>query len=584
MALFRSNCSEKGPYHDELLDEIRAGRLDVLHGAGSYGARFNQSLAPRREMIAEALDYLAKHAHVPKIWSNHGDDQNIHNIGGALPQYYHKGDEINSSCYILDILINNGFEYFWIDRHLVRSARTPVRLVAPERTRSGHTINVFSRFMGEMGWAPNGQNLNLQLNEQNLRAWIDNRQNVIIYQHWGCHHDENRWAYSPEGEPLTEESQAALRWLAEQQEAGAVEVVRLKDLLDTEAAKPVVEEADRIARVIVRDDKNDDHHHRYQIEHHTLGYFASRIAYLDPRGMRALDAGCGIGQWSLFLTDRFHTVEGFDSDGGAISFAKSIASSTRIPVEYSIKDIFSTGYPDEHFDFIVCYGVIFLVNALAALGELNRVTSHGGQLFLSVNSDDWYRYLVDERFANDPDEKRQSFVDPIWNAYVARCGGQERVEKLTRLRHGEFKGASMQDVDGHADFLKSFVSATADEKVGELIDGYGKYIRQGLVERLDALSIPREQPLPTAKRWMFWKHRPSVAEADIDEIPDSPLQALPLYNRPYLPGEFEAVAAAAGFQGFRWAPDASLSLSGSPPSDPPRILNKYAWECLLQKI
>src|SRR6266404_3580204 len=109
--LFRRDCTEKGPRHDELLEEIAAGRLDVLHSTGSYGARFSQGLKPERRLIGEALEYLSKNARVPRVWTNHGDENNTQNIGGAIPEHYHCGDLPSSDSFILDLLLEHGVEY-----------------------------------------------------------------------------------------------------------------------------------------------------------------------------------------------------------------------------------------------------------------------------------------------------------------------------------------------------------------------------------------------------------------------------------------------------------------------------------------
>jgi SAM-dependent methyltransferase len=577
MGLFRSDCSEKGPFHDELLEEIRTGRIDVLHSAGSYGAPFNRGFRPERRRIGQALEYLAKHAVVPRIWTNHGDDQNVQNVGGAYPNYYHRGDELGADAYILDMLLEYGFEYFWTDHHIVRPADVPKRLVAYERARSGQTIRVFSRFMGDLSWSPNGQNLARQINEQNLQQWIANGQNVILYQHWGCHHDDQRRAYSPQSHPLTEETQAALTWLSEQQDLGRISVVPLKELLDEEAAKPKLAETDRVARIIVAKDENPDGHHRYQVETHTLPYFAERVEFLDPRGRRALDAGCGIGQWSLFLTDRFHVVDGFDNDAGAIAMANSIAAGARLPASYAVRDIYDTGLVERSYDFVVCYGVIFLVDALRALRELFRVMTHGGQIFLSVNGDSWYVHLVLERFADEPDSKRRIFIEPLWNAYVARCGGQGRLGSLALRRHRDLVASIRGRGQERAPLLKSFLSAAADPQAAALIDSYGEYIRADLIRRLEYFgrSVGGGTVLTTVRRL------PGVAPGAA-AVADDPLPALPLRNRPYLPSEFKAVAAEAGFGELRWRPDAGLSLTGKDPAGAPRVLNAHAWECVLR--
>lgn len=594
MALFGRDCREKGPRHDEILAEIAAGRLDVLHSAGSYGARFAQGLAPQRELVAEALDYLAAHARVPKIWTNHGDACNIQNIGGSAPLPYHNGDLPGSKCYLMDLLLQHGFEYFWIDRHLTVNAEEPVRLVARERTRSGHDINVFNRFMGVMPWAPNGQNVALQINRKNLESWLENDQDIILYQHWGCHHDADSRAYSPTGHPLTEESQQALRWLAECRDKGEVEIVGLGELLAEQAAEPLRQEVDRIGRIHTRSQASaTDKHFHYQYHVHTFPYFAERIDHLDPRGKRALDAGCGVGQWTFAISDRFESVAAFDVDVPALAINAKVAASARIAnVEFTQQDICNTTYPAGSFDFVVSFGVIFLVDSAKALAELNRVMKPGAWLYMSVNGDGWYQYLVDERFGDSPDETREVFVDCLWNAYRARCGGDLRLRKVGLASQRRLAGAlARSDTDAVRDWLIGALSEQHRERCEPVIRDYSPYITMSLGRRvLDLLPAAGKDGLATVFRSAARNAANSVMLRMVGPKAIADGSDIPLTNRPYLPHEFETIAAEQGFPTFRWGPDASLSLD---PTKPPAELkpmhpplfgaNLRVWECLIQK-
>jgi len=68
------------------------------------------------------------------------------------------------------------------------------------------------------------------------------------------------------------------------------------------------------------------------------------------------------------------------------------------------------------------------------------------------------------------------------------------------------------------------------------------------------------------------------------------MSAIPLYNRPYLVEEFEQVARAVGFTGFRWGRDASLSFDLADSAAPLKPLhelyyegNLRVWECIVTK-
>ena len=128
MGLFTHDLTHPGPQHAWLLEQISSGVIDVIHSAGSYGARFNRGYRPDRSKIEKALVYLDKHAVVPKIWTNHGDALNTQNIGGFDPALHHEGDLLGSDSYCLDLLRDYGVEYFWLDRLIWRRSWLPYRV------------------------------------------------------------------------------------------------------------------------------------------------------------------------------------------------------------------------------------------------------------------------------------------------------------------------------------------------------------------------------------------------------------------------------------------------------------------------
>lgn len=235
MALFKSDLSEKGPRHDELLEHIRDGRLDILHSAGAFD-RLTTRIVPSRGLIAEGLAYLREHARVPAVWTNHGDEGNIQNIGwgGAT---YHQGDDPSSDCYILDILQQYGVRYYWTDRLYThdfvssRDGQGAPAIVRREPTRAGMTIQGFVRYRGALPKAPDAQSLAKQLTEEHMRQLVERGGAVVIYQHWCVHRDIDGRPFTARRPVFPTESQQALKHLADLRDRGLVEVRKTYELL-----------------------------------------------------------------------------------------------------------------------------------------------------------------------------------------------------------------------------------------------------------------------------------------------------------------------------------------------------------------
>lgn len=234
MALFKDSIDAKGPRHEEILEEVAAGRMAILHSAGNFSLTNSPSRCTRA-MVADGLAYLREHARVPAIWSNHGDVGDIQNIGGSQP-VYQQGDAPASPTYLLDLLLHYGVRYFWVDHgsrnEFVLQSPSGGAILQRERTRSGQVITCFLRYRGALAKAPDAQTLSQQLTEENLQALVAAGGSTIVYQHWCLHRDgEGRPATA--GRPVfPDASAAALRRVAALRDAGQLRVLPLTELLD----------------------------------------------------------------------------------------------------------------------------------------------------------------------------------------------------------------------------------------------------------------------------------------------------------------------------------------------------------------
>lgn len=117
---------------------------------------------------------------------------------------------------------------------------------------------------------------------------------------------------------------------------------------------------------------------------------------------QVLDGGCGLGEWTVFLTHQgFHTV-GLD-----ISQQTIAKLATLFPdLEFRCGDICKLDYPDGYFDAYFSWGVFehFEQGLGGGITEAHRVLKLGGTLFISVPFQNWRHIFRDSRAVEKWDE------------------------------------------------------------------------------------------------------------------------------------------------------------------------------------
>lgn len=116
----------------------------------------------------------------------------------------------------------------------------------------------------------------------------------------------------------------------------------------------------------------------------------------DPRGISALDLGCGPGFFSMLLARMGCRVDAMDLSPNMVR--QATANARREGLEGRIcfhqGDASDTGFAADSFDLIVLRNVTWLMrNPVAAYSEWLRILAPGGKLL--VFDANWYRYLAD---------------------------------------------------------------------------------------------------------------------------------------------------------------------------------------------
>ena len=95
-------------------------------------------------------------------------------------------------------------------------------------------------------------------------------------------------------------------------------------------------------------------------------------------GKEILDAGCGVGAFSEPLTTK-NLVYGVDFSAKSLEFAAKRGLRTQVG------DLSNLPFPDNKFDYVVCIGVIQLIeNYMPILHELVRVLKPGGTILVQT--------------------------------------------------------------------------------------------------------------------------------------------------------------------------------------------------------
>lgn len=251
MAFFAGmDWKQKSRSADAIFDYIRGGWIDTLHSFGNFNNHpTGQPGGFTREHAERALEALEEAGLTAKVWSNHGNRNNVQNV---LREDHWVGDRLGDARRHSDLLRRFGVTFVWSGFMSTEFRRDAA--VQPAELRDGQKMWQFSRqdsarfadmesaerLAGRFGamvrptasgavavaWHP--RTLHVQLASENLAALRDQGGYAIIGQHLGVWGGCNA---------LPEQAIEALRRLKEAEEAGDILVARTSRLLDYAATR-----------------------------------------------------------------------------------------------------------------------------------------------------------------------------------------------------------------------------------------------------------------------------------------------------------------------------------------------------------
>lgn len=108
-----------------------------------------------------------------------------------------------------------------------------------------------------------------------------------------------------------------------------------------------------------------------------------------------LDAGCGLGQWSLALAATARRVVALDMDPKGLQVLRRLARHNKAAnVAVARGSTERLPLADASVDGVFSYSVVYFTDWRQSLAEYRRVLRIGGRLYLNTNAIGWFVYLL----------------------------------------------------------------------------------------------------------------------------------------------------------------------------------------------
>ena len=123
-----------------------------------------------------------------------------------------------------------------------------------------------------------------------------------------------------------------------------------------------------------------------------LDVYVRRCRAMGLAGLgTVLDAGCGMGQWSIAASMCNDAVRGFDLDSVRLFTARAVAEHLgRSALSFTYGSLNAIPADDSSADAVLCYSVLMFADMDEALREVRRVLRPGGRFLVMVDLWRWH--------------------------------------------------------------------------------------------------------------------------------------------------------------------------------------------------
>ena len=116
--------------------------------------------------------------------------------------------------------------------------------------------------------------------------------------------------------------------------------------------------------------------------------------------------GCGLGRHSIYMASHRFNVTSIDLSDYGINYLNEWSKKENLTIKAIVSNMLSLPFPDNSFDCIMAYNVIYHTDTngfIATLNEVKRILRPGGELFITLISKNTYSFKnADKKRLLDP--------------------------------------------------------------------------------------------------------------------------------------------------------------------------------------